>query len=183
MKAVIYCTKVKDEYQGKRMEHMLGEKLLEIGLREEYKRNLSFEPRGTGEHGKPFFTLEPGIHYNISHSGVYVACILTGQEVGLDIQKHRPVNMELTLRRMLPEQEKERILALDEAKKEQEFFRQWVLREAYIKWTGEGLSRDLRTISMEDGWHEELTMPEGYSGAVWAKEPLEITWKQVEVRL
>ena len=66
MKAVIYFTEVAQQYEHKNMEHMIGEKLLEIGLEREYGRKLAFEPRAKGEHGKPFFTLLPKIHYNIS---------------------------------------------------------------------------------------------------------------------
>ena len=32
MNGIIYYTKIKDEYYNKNMEHMIGEKLLEIGL-------------------------------------------------------------------------------------------------------------------------------------------------------
>lgn len=72
MKAVIYFTEVPAKYLHKNMEHMIGEKLLATGLYKEYGLKLAFEPRATGEHGKPFLTLQPKIHYNISHSGCYV---------------------------------------------------------------------------------------------------------------
>ena len=66
---------------------------------------------------------------------------------------------------------------------EKKFFEQWVLREAYIKWTGEGLSRDMRTISMDEGSHMLLDMEDGYSGAVWAMNPMEINWKYEDIIL
>ena len=88
MNALIYYTEIPEEYDNKKMEHMFGEKLLEEGLKREYGLNLKFEPRARGEHGKPFFTLQPKIHYNISHSGKYVVCVFAGEEVGIDIQKH-----------------------------------------------------------------------------------------------
>ena len=69
MKAVIYFTEVPQQYEHKNMEHMIGEKLLATGLYKEYGLKLAFEPRATGEHGKPFLTLQPKIHYNITHSG------------------------------------------------------------------------------------------------------------------
>ena len=59
MNGIIYYTKIRDEYNSKNMEHMIGEKLLEIGLEREFGRKLAFEPRSKGEHGKPFFTLLP----------------------------------------------------------------------------------------------------------------------------
>ena len=89
MNGIIYYTKIRDEYDNKNMEHMIGEKLLEIGLKKEFEKKLAFEPRATGEHGKPFFTLLPKIHYNISHSGKYVMCLFAGEEVGIDIQIHK----------------------------------------------------------------------------------------------
>ena len=104
MNGVIYLTEIPEKYVRKNMEHMIGEKLLEKGLYKEYGKKLMFEPRALGEHGKPFFTLEPGIHYNISHSGKYVACIFAPQEVGLDIQEHKEVSFEKMLRRMVPEE-------------------------------------------------------------------------------
>ena len=94
MNGVIYLAEIPEKYRKKNMEHMMGEKLLEKGLMMEYGKKLVFEPRALGEHGKPFFTLQPGIHYNITHSGQYVACIFAGQEVGIDIQEHKEVKFE-----------------------------------------------------------------------------------------
>lgn len=181
MKGVIYFTEVPEQYKNKNMEHMIGEKLLEKGLLQEYGKNLAFEPRAVGEHGKPFFTLEPKIHYNITHSGKYVACIFAGEEVGIDIQEHKNVKYERMLERMVPAEMIREILHSDH--REQAFFTQWVLREAYIKWTGEGLSKDLRTISMDEGSYLLLDLEEGYSGAVWSADPMEIRWEHVEVQL
>ena len=97
MKAVIYFTEVPQQYEHKNMEHMIGEKLLATGLYKEYGLKLAFEPRATGEHGKPFLTLQPKIHYNITHSGKYVMCIIADQEIGIDVQVHKKVNYERML--------------------------------------------------------------------------------------
>ena len=181
MKAVIYFTEVPQQYENKNMEHMIGEKLLAAGLYREYGLKLAFEPRATGEHGKPFLTLQPKIHYNITHSGKYVMCIVAEQEVGIDVQIHKKVNYERMLERMVPADMIREILESDDPEKA--FFVQWVLREAYIKWTGEGLSRDLRTISMDDGCYLMLDLGNEYSGAVWSQKPLEVRWEHEEVQL
>ena len=181
MNGIIYYTKIRDEYNSKNMEHMIGEKLLEIGLEREFGRKLAFEPRSKGEHGKPFFTLLPRIHYNITHSGQYVACIFAGQEVGIDVQQHRKAKYERMLERMVPQDMIREILDADEPEKA--FFTQWVLREAYIKWTGEGLSRDLRTISLDEGSYILLDLGEDYSGAIWSQDHLELQWEHVDVQL
>lgn len=181
MNGVIYFTKIPEKYQKKNMEHMIGEKLLEEGLKREYGKQLAFEPRAFGEHGKPFFTLQPKIHYNITHSGKYVACIFAGQEVGMDIQVHRKVKYEQMLERMVPKEMIPEILQSSHL--EEDFFAQWVLREAYIKWTGDGFSKDLRKIPMDRGTSMLLEMEEGYSCALWSATPMEIRWEYVEVEL
>ena len=180
-KGVIYYTRIREEYQNTHLEHMIGDKLLETALKQERNIKLSEEPRGVGEHGKPFLSYRPGVHYNISHSGAYVVCVLADQEVGIDIQIHRKVNYDRMLRRMVTEKEREEILKRPDL--EQEFFRQWVIREAFIKWTGEGLSRDLRTISLDEGSYILLDLGEDYSGAIWSQDHLELQWEHVDVQL
>ena len=110
-KGIIYCTKIREEYEGAHMEHMIAEKLLEIALKKEYGINLYNEPRAEGEHGKPFLSYRPSLHYNISHSGKYVVCILADQEVGIDVQIHCRDNYERMLRRMVPREQYLEILS------------------------------------------------------------------------
>ena len=114
MKAVVYYTEIPEKYVHKNMEHMAAEKLLAAGLYKEFGLKLAFEPRAKGEHGKPFLTLQPRIHYNISHSGKYVMCVIAGQEVGIDIQEHRKVNYERLVQRMVPSDMVREILESDE---------------------------------------------------------------------
>ena len=132
MTGVIYYTQVKEEYRGKNLAHMVGEKLLEEALFSEYGKELRFEPRAKGEFGKPFFTLEPKIHYNISHSGDYVVCLMADQPVGIDIQQHKEVNYEGILKRTGSGKRLEDILRSEDPQKA--FFDEWVRLEAYIKW-------------------------------------------------
>ena len=85
------------------------------------------------------------------------------------------------MERLVPTEMIQGILGAENMVKE--FYDQWVLREAYIKWTGEGFSRDLKTIPIERGGYAFLDIDDGYSCAVWAGETPEITVKQVEVSL
>ena len=134
---------------------MVGEQLLREALREEYGIRLEYEARSVGEHGKPFISSRPEIHYNISHSGKYVVCVVAPQEVGIDIQIHSAAsNIKRILERTVPADLARQIL--DSPNTEKAFYTQWVLREAYVKWTGEGLSKDLRKINLEEGWYGRL---------------------------
>ena len=181
MSGIVYYTKIAETYRGKNLEHMIGEKLLERALRETYGLELSFEPRGKGSHGKPFLTMQPKIHYNISHSGYYVMCFLAEDEVGIDVQEHKKVNYERMLKRMVPKEMIPQILERDDPM--QAFYDQWVLREAYIKWTGEGLSRDLRTIDLNQGFSGMLQLEPGYSCAFWCSREKDISMRFVQIEL
>ena len=108
-------------------------------------------------------------------------CLFAGVEVGIDIQLHKNVNYVRILERMVPADMVREILESDDMEKA--FFAQWVLREAYIKWTGEGQSRDLRTIPMDKGNYMMLEMEPGYSGAVWSKDRLELRCEYEEIIL
>ena len=173
----LYYTVMDSGMREKRLEHMIGEEVLRTGLREQYAKDLAHEPRARGEFGKPFFTLEPSIHYNISHSGDYVVCCFAEEEVGVDIQEHRVFNFERILTRIVPEEMVREILDSEDPVKA--FYTQWVLREAYIKWTGQGLSQDLRTIPMDRGEYLLVSLSPDYSCAIWKQNPFDVITKEI----
>lgn len=182
MNAAIYITEIAEKYVNKNMGHMYGEKLLEKALKEEYGLELKYEPRALREHGKPFLSMQPGIHYNISHSGKYVVCILAAEEVGIDIQQHKEtVDFEKVLQRIVSKEEAEKIMAQENYVKG--FYTQWVLREAYVKWTGEGFSKDFRSIDMTNGKHQLIEVEKDYSCAVWSMSELNVQINEVEIEL
>ena len=63
-KGVIYYTKIREEYAGTHMEHMIAEKLLETALKKEYNIDLKYEPRAEGEH-KTYLTGVDGEKYYV----------------------------------------------------------------------------------------------------------------------
>ena len=174
MKGTIYYTILENTENVNRLHHAAGQMLLETGLKELYGKDLETMERGTGEHGKPYFPGAPEIHYNISHSGKYVVCVFAEEEIGIDVQEHRKVNYQMMLRKMVPEHMITQIM--DYPDPERAFYTQWVLREAYVKWTGLGLAQDLTEIPMERGVSMLLSLDEGYSGAVWAEKPASLEW-------
>ena len=100
----------------------------------------------------------------------------------MDIQIHdRNVRMKRILERTVPADLARQILDAPDSGKA--FYTQWVLREAYVKWTGEGLSRDLRKIDLDEGWYELLSMNTRSSVAVYAASPMEMEWKKAEITL
>lgn len=173
MKAILYFTKLKEEHE-KREEHEVGMKLLSYGLLKEYGLTLQQEMLKKETGGKPYLSQHPQIHFNISHSEDYVVCGFAPVAIGLDVQKHKKMSFAAVAQRILPAGLAREILDGDHVT--EAFFAQWVLRESYLKWTGEGLARDMRTVDMDEGWHTLLNVEPGYSGALWSSQPLEVEW-------
>ena len=96
------------------------------------------------EFGKPYFK-DQGLHFNISHSGEYLAIAISEQPVGVDIQKPKKIE-EGMYRKVV--QSREEILIGEE--REKDFLRLWALKESFVKADGRGLR-----ISMKDYWFEQ----------------------------
>ena len=88
------------------------------------------------DRGKPYFA-DGRWHFSISHTQKHVFCALSLSPVGLDAEeKDRRVSPHLA-EKILSEPEKRRYEAA--ADKSAALLRLWVLKEASVKLTGEGL--------------------------------------------
>lgn len=155
-----------------------GRELLREGLSKHYglhftKEELKEEVE-TGKNGKPYLKHFPDIHFNISHSDDYAACAVGEISCGLDIQKIKSVHTKRLLLRTLSE--KEYTCVKKAAEPEKEFCKYWTLKESYLKWTGEGITKDLATLAMS-GWHQHFSFDDAYEGCICAKEACEIELK------
>ena len=135
--------------QALRDKHELGQRtctlaylLLKRALREEFsiEENPIFE---YGEHGKPSIAGHPDIHFNLSHCKEAVACAVSRRPIGIDVESiHR--FSESLVRYTMNDSEVEEILKAE--RPDVAFIRRWTMKEARLKLTGEGISRDLKTV-------------------------------------
>lgn len=105
----------------------------------------------TGENGKPYLASREAF-FNLSHSGEYVMCAVSDDEIGCDIEKISKGN-ENTARRFFSAEEYDFIThGADENERAVRFMRIWTLKESYIKATGKGLktSLDSFTVAFEN---------------------------------
>lgn len=126
-------------------------------------------PYRYGAHGKPDFAGSDW-HFNLSHSGRYVCCVLDREEVGIDLQQMRPLAGRNPAGRFFSRRERERLNACgDEAERERLFYRIWVRKESYAKLTGEGiaaaLAQDVWELEQRVVW-QERELPAGYDLAI-----------------
>lgn len=135
-------------------DELLRSLLREAGAAEE----LSFY---TDKNGKPHLTGDR-MHFSLSHSGDYVACAVDHSPVGMDIEVPRDVDMSI-IKRVCTEEELQFVLGDTRAQTADKdtslrFLQVWTAKEAYLKYTGEGLSGGLRSIAVatKEGMKTEL---------------------------
>jgi 4'-phosphopantetheinyl transferase len=125
---------------------LLGEVLLRYIL----GRKLGIQIRAItfkkSDNGKPYLENKEA-HFNLSHSGDWVAMALSDGEVGIDVEVVRPVNYRIAERFFSTEE-----VALLNSKEGDEkldyFFDLWTLKESFLKFTGTGLTRSLNSFSI-----------------------------------
>ena len=123
-----------------------------------------------GIHGKPYFKDKNRFpFFNISHSGDYAVCALATCEVGIDIQKIQRYSSRL-LKRILTRQELSQLEQTEE--KEALFCKLWSQKESYVKWSGQGITRELNTLE-KNAWQESFTI-EDYWVCVTAQSACKI---------
>ena len=94
-------------------------------------------------YGKPALENAPDFHFNISHSGPYVAIAWGNSPVGIDLEvlRHRDSIQRLTARHGTA-REQEYLSSNDLAR----FYEIWTGKESYLKYLGTGINRPLTEV-------------------------------------
>ena len=100
---------------------------------------------GYAEGGKPFIVGHEHIHFNMSHCRQAAVCVLSDEEIGVDIEEIRRFKPSLVDYTMNDAQ-RQMIAAAEHP--EVEFIRLWTMKEALLKLTGLGLRTDLKTLDL-----------------------------------
>ena len=117
-----------------RSGHEVGRELLAEVYRKKTGENLP--PIAIGDRGKPYFEDCP-LHFSISHSKNHAFCALSDRPVGIDAEEpDRKISPRLAEKILSPSEKKRYDAAED---KHLTLLKFWVLKEASVKLTGEGL--------------------------------------------
>ena len=119
-----------------------------------------------GEHGKPYLKDDPDLYFNLSHSGIYAALCIGHTPNGIDIEYRRPNYKKIARRFFTPEE----AAAIDKVSDGADLFlRIWTRKEAYLKMTGDGLTKEMNSFRVypeapEGIRFQEHTLPSGTTG-------------------
>ena len=83
--------------------------------------------------GKPYFD-DNKLHFNVSHSGDYLAIAVSEQPVGIDIQESKNIKEGMYRKVVQPEETE-----LIGNHRQKDFLRLWTLKESFVKAEGKGL--------------------------------------------
>jgi 4'-phosphopantetheinyl transferase len=126
------------------------------------------------EFGKPLLNEGNELGFNVSHTdGVALLAFVRGSELGVDVEKIRPVrDLKDLANRFFSPAERGKLNTLEaDDELHAAFFRCWTRKEAYIKGKGEGLSLPLHQfdVSLEPGATQALiaTRPDAAEASRW----------------
>ena len=158
-----------------RGRYIVGRGLLRLTL----GRYLTEDPRNLrfayGRFQKP--ALVPGrsalsreLQFNISHAGDLVLFAITrGRDIGVDVEKIRALqDLDLIARRFFSAEENAALYKLPATHRPDAFFRCWTRKEAFIKASGEGLSRPLDSFDVTIQGPAELLRVDNDDASRWA---------------
>ena len=98
------------------------------------------------KYGKAYISTHENIYFNLSHSNKMVACAISDGEVGVDVELIDPAIDLNIAKNYFFNSEYESIMKSENPS--DEFFRYWVLKESYMKYTGLGFQLDLDSFEI-----------------------------------
>ena len=100
----------------------------------------------TGKYEKPYISDNKNIYFNLSHSGKMVLCAISDRELGVDIEINDPTIDLNIAKHYFYNSEYENIMNAEN--QSDEFFKYWVLKESYMKYTGLGMNLELDSFEI-----------------------------------
>lgn len=104
-----------------------------------------------GAHGKPYVLNLPA-HFNISHSGDYTVVAIGDRPIGIDIEIIKDFSAILA-KKLFNEDELKYISGTSTTRKkflmQKSFFEIWTAKEAYLKYSGGGISEGINSLSFK----------------------------------
>lgn len=119
-----------------------------------------------------------GFHFNLSHSGDYAVLAISDSPIGIDIE-YKKNNYEAVAKRCFCREEYENIVAAEDiGGRQRRFLQYWTMKEAYIKYLGEGLKIPLNSFLInrqEHGLSYVQDRQAWFAGIAWGETPYYIS--------
>lgn len=139
----IYLFKIKPCSQAE-MSYFAKSKVLSLAAKELNVSPESIELK-KHKHGKPYIYGADNWHFNISHTDGMVGIAISDEPVGIDIERIKDADLRIAKRFFTVSEN----YYIESAEcKDKRFFEIWTKKEAYLKYTGKGLSLSLKAFDV-----------------------------------
>lgn len=133
----------------------------------------------TGQYGKPRLagtTIDDGLVFNVSHSGVMaLMAISTNRALGVDIERiHSRHNLQGMAQRCFSNQELSSWNQLEKYYKANQFYEYWCAKEAFLKATGRGLALGMNHCVVDVEQPCFISLPESYQTSDWQLQRIDV---------
>lgn len=128
--------------------HLLGDVIARYGICKYLglkNKDLCF---GMNEFGKPILMMPYQCHFNISHSGEWVVCVLDKEPIGIDVEVIKPINFKIA-ERFFSKDEYSEFTKQSLDTRLIDFYKLWTLKESFIKADGRGMSIPLNSFTIK----------------------------------
>ncbi|WP_167959180.1 4'-phosphopantetheinyl transferase family protein [Anaerosporobacter faecicola] len=115
-------------------------------ISENYRKDDREITFGVTEFGKPVCRSIPKVQFNLSHAGTYVAGIFDEHPVGIDVEQIPDKKQDQIVEEFFSQMEKDYYQKCVE--KEKTFATLWTIKEAYVKYLGCGLNKELDSFTV-----------------------------------
>lgn len=123
---------------------IIGELLIHYLYIQNHKESYSSLVILRNQYGKPYCN-NKAFHFNVSHTGNWVVCIIDTKQVGIDIELMTDIDYEALISLFHPSESQQ---LKQTTNKKEYFFKLWTIKESVIKNIGKGLSIPLNSFSI-----------------------------------
>ncbi len=144
---------------------LIGEALVRFHLVSDYRMDSHEIRFDKNDFGKPLLR-EEGLHFNITHSGKWVACAIDYGRVGIDVEVVTDREYDIAHRFFSPV-EYDSLMRKNEDERIGFFYDLWTLKESFIKAVGKGLSISLSSFSITVGDDNRISIDQTDHPGSW----------------
>lgn len=128
--------------------------------------------------GKPYLVSYPQVHFSLSHSGEYAVCVISDQNVGVDVENQsrrllasdRSEKRDAVARQCFTEEEYIRFSSAKDEEKNKIFVELWTKKEAVSKAVGKGLAMDFTKICEPEENFWSLSIDDCHYASVYCED-------------
>lgn len=133
-------------FESDKILSLYGALMIRMGVTKLIGSNYDKLEFSEDENGKPYLCGNRSIKFNLSHTKNALLCGFSSLNIGVDVEKiDNPCYDILPI--CFHIKEIELINTFDGELKKHEFYNLWTRKEAYVKWSGHGLYKDITKIN------------------------------------